>query len=82
MKHPVALAIVAAAKARGLALPIAGHLVMSDLLRDGAAEMMQALREQGVARILLATGDRAEVAPRVTEGLGLDGMRAGLTPDK
>lgn len=139
-KHPVAQAIVAAAKARGLTLPIpgdvteipgegvtgvidgrpvlvggdgfvaarvgrssgggpdlaagsvlvavavdgrmAGHLVMSDPLREGAHEMLAALRREGVARILLATGDRAEVAQRVTEGLGLDGIRAGLTPDE
>jgi len=138
-KHPVAQAIVAAAQARGLTLPIpedvaeiagegvigfidgrqvivggdgfvagrvgrasgdhpelaagsvmvavavdgrmAGHLVMSDPLREGAAEMLAELRRQGVGRILLATGDRAEVAARVTEGLGLDGIRAGLTPD-
>ncbi|MBU4530834.1 MAG: cadmium-translocating P-type ATPase [Desulfomicrobium sp.] len=139
-KHPVAQAIVAAARDRGLTLPIpedvaeipgegvigfidgrqvivggdgfvaervgrlsgdhpelaagsvmvavafdgrlAGHLVMSDPLREGAAEMLASLRRQGVARILLATGDRAEVAARVTEGLGLDGIRAGLTPDE
>lgn len=61
---------------------MAGHLVMSDPLRDGAAEMLTGLRRQGVARILLATGDRAEVARRVTDGLGLDGIRAGLTPDQ
>jgi P-type E1-E2 ATPase len=35
-----------------------------------------------VGRILLATGDRHEVAERVTEGLGLDGIRAGLSPDQ
>ena len=139
-KHPVAQAIVAAAKDRGLTLPIpedvaeipgegvigfidgrqvivggdgfvagrvgrvsgdhpelaagsvmvavavdgrlAGHLVMSDPLREGAAEMLASLRRQGVARILLATGDRAEVAARVTAGLGLDGIRSGLTPDE
>ena len=61
---------------------LAAHLVMSDPLREGAAEMLASLRQQGVARILLATGDRAEVAARVTEGLGLDGIRAGLTPDE
>jgi P-type E1-E2 ATPase len=60
----------------------AGHLVMSDPLREGAAEMLASLRRQGVTRILLATGDRNEVAARVTEGLGLDGIRAGLTPDQ
>lgn len=139
-KHPVARAIVAAAKERGLALPIpsevaevpgegvvgsveghkvivggdgfvaervgrrpgdhpalaagavlvavavddhiAGHLVMADPLREDAPDMLARLREEGVERILLATGDRAEVAERVTDGLGLDGLRAGLTPDQ
>ncbi|GHG32209.1 cadmium-translocating P-type ATPase [Paracoccus sp. KCTC 42845] len=138
-RHPVAQAIVAAAKARGLDLPVpqdmvetpgegvvaivegrqvivggngfvagqvgyagnhpeqaagsvmvavgvdgrmAGHLVMMDPLREGAAEMLAGLRRQGIERILLATGDRAEVARRVTRGLGLDGIRAGLTPDQ
>jgi heavy metal translocating P-type ATPase len=61
---------------------IAGHLVMSDPLREGAAEMLAGLREQGIDRILLATGDRAAVAARVTEGLGLDAVRSGLTPDQ
>lgn len=61
---------------------MAGHLVMMDPLREGSAEMLAGLRRQGIERILLATGDRAEVARRVTRGLGLDGIRAGLTPDQ
>ncbi|WP_210879189.1 heavy metal translocating P-type ATPase [Roseovarius autotrophicus] len=139
-RHPVAQAIVAAARARGLVMPVpsevaeipgegvvgsvagrsvivgsdgfvarrvgrrsgehpalaagsllvavgidghmAGHLVMSDPLREGAAAMLERLRRAGVVRVLLATGDRAEVAERVTGGLGFDGLRAGLTPDQ
>ena len=139
-KHPVAQAIVAAAKTRGLDLPVpsevierpgegvegmvqnrkvlvggnafvagkvaavtgdepdldagsvlvavaidgkmAGHLVMADPLRAGTDAMLAGLRREGVQRILLATGDRIEVAERVTEGLGLDGLRAGLSPDQ
>lgn len=139
-KHPVAQAIVAAAKARGLSLPVptqvtetpgegltgqvegrsvvvgghrfvagragkaavehpalaagsvlvavgidgelAGHLVMADPLREGTNRMLSGLRDQGIARVILATGDRQEVAERVSEGLGLDGIRAGLTPDQ
>jgi heavy metal translocating P-type ATPase len=61
---------------------IAGHLAMADPLRDGTEAMLGRMRRQGIARILLATGDRAEVADRVTEGLGIDGIRAGLTPDQ
>ncbi len=62
--------------------PMAGYLVMSDRLREDAADMLQRLRREGVGRILLATGDRPEVAEQVTQGLGLEGVRAGLTPDQ
>ncbi len=61
---------------------MAGRLVMSDPLRQGAAAMLADLRRGGIGRIVLATGDRADVAERVTEGLGLDGLRASLTPDQ
>ena len=61
---------------------MAGHLVMSDPLREGTGAMLDGLRRQGVQRILLATGDRADVAERVAEGLGLDGLKANLTPDQ
>tara|TARA_R110002012_G_scaffold290285_2_gene483867 strand:- start:81 stop:656 length:576 start_codon:yes stop_codon:yes gene_type:complete len=44
--------------------------------------MLANLRQQGIGRILLATGDRKEVAERVTKGLGLDGVQAGLTPQQ
>ncbi|MCY0150568.1 heavy metal translocating P-type ATPase [Hoeflea sp. G2-23] len=139
-KHPVAQAIVAAAKQRGLVLPVpsevaeiagegvvgrveghkvmvggddfvarrvgrsidgdparaagsvlvalavdgqmAGQLIMADPLREGTGAMLVNLRNQGIERILLATGDRAQVAEQVTKGLGLDGLRAGLTPDQ
>jgi heavy metal translocating P-type ATPase len=60
---------------------MAGHLVMADPLRLGAGTTLAVLRGLGVTRILLATGDRAEVAARVTDGLGLDGIHAGLSPD-
>ena len=61
---------------------MAGHLVMADPLREGTDDMLAGFRRQGIKRILLATGDRQEVAERVTEGLGLNGIRAGLTPDQ
>ena len=59
-----------------------GHLVMADALRSGTAELLAGLRRLGIGRILLATGDRRAVAEAVTEGLGLDAVRADLTPDQ
>ncbi len=61
---------------------LVGHLVMADALRAGTAELLAGLRRLGIARILLATGDRRAVAEAVTEGLGLDAVRADLTPDQ
>ena len=139
-KHPIAQAIVAAAKARGLvlALPeavtetpgegvsgridgravvvggadfvmaqvaqaagadaahaagsvvvalgvdgrLAGRMVMADSLRAGTAGFLAGLRRLGVARIVLATGDRLAVAQAVTQGLGIDAVQADLKPDE
>ncbi len=59
-----------------------GHIVMADALREGTADLLAGLRRLGVARILLATGDRRAVAEAVTKGLGLDAVRSDLTPDQ
>jgi heavy metal translocating P-type ATPase len=61
---------------------LAGRLVMADPLRPDVAGTLRALRQEGVGRILLATGDRADVAEHVTRGLGFDGLRAELKPDQ
>jgi heavy metal translocating P-type ATPase len=61
---------------------LAGHIVMADALREGTGDMLAGMRDLGIARILLATGDRRAVAEAVTKGLGLDAVRAELTPDQ
>ena len=57
-----------------------GHIVLADPLRSGTADLLAALRHDGIARIVLATGDRAEVAEHITAGLGLDRLAADLDP--
>ena len=59
-----------------------GILILSDELRAGTAELLTSLRASGIERIVLATGDRHEVAKSVAAGLGLDAVRAELTPDQ
>lgn len=59
-----------------------GHLVMADALRSGTSELLAGLRQLGIGRILLATGDRRAVAEAVTDGLGLDDVRADLSPEQ
>jgi len=81
MEYP-ALAAGSALVAVGIDGQLAGHLVMADPLRENMPDILSGLRGQGIERIVLATGDRREVAEHVTQGLGLDGIRANLTPDQ
>ncbi len=60
----------------------AGEIVLADQLRDGTVTLLQNLRSLGVGRIVLATGDRADVAQAVTDGLDIDAVRSDLSPDQ
>ena len=59
-----------------------GVLIMSDELRAGTGELLRSLRDEDVERIVLATGDRRDVAKTIGAGLGLDAIRSELTPDQ
>ncbi len=61
---------------------LAGHLVFADPLRADTALLLAALRARGLRRIVLATGDRAEVARAVTAGLGFDAIETEMTPEQ
>ena len=61
---------------------LAGHIRMADIVRDGTAAFLDGVRQLGVTRIVLATGDRQAVADAVTAGLRLDAVRADLAPDE
>ena len=58
----------------------AGHIVISDNVKEDSAAAISALKSLGVARTVMLTGDREEVARDVAERLCLDGYRAGLLP--
>ena len=57
-------------------------LILADELRAGTEAMLSELRAMGIERIVLATGDRHEVASFVATGLSLDLVRSELTPDQ
>jgi heavy metal translocating P-type ATPase len=60
---------------------LAGVLHMEDRLRPDTPAMLGALREQGIERIVLASGDRGETVRQVAEGLGVDTAIGDLTPE-
>jgi heavy metal translocating P-type ATPase len=60
----------------------AGQIVLADELRAGIERLLGELRRLGIERIVLATGDRRDVADAVSAGLSIDAVRAELTPDQ
>ena len=61
---------------------LAGILILADELRAGTEQLLRDLRAVGIDRIVLATGDRHEVARFVSAGLSIDLVRSELTPDQ
>ena len=60
----------------------AGHIVISDRVKEDAAQAVAALHEAGVGDVRMLTGDREEMAAAVAGQLKLDGWQAGLLPDQ
>ena len=58
----------------------AGHIVISDRVKDDAAEAIRSLKALGVDRTVMLTGDREDVGRDVATQLGLDEYRAELLP--
>ena len=58
----------------------AGHIVINDQVKPDSAEAIAALRELGVDRTVMLTGDRREVAENVANALGLTEYHAELLP--
>lgn len=58
----------------------AGHVVISDRIKENARGLIPELKKAGVAKTVMLTGDRPEVAESVAAELGLDEWHAGLLP--
>ena len=59
----------------------AGLILLSDPLRPDAGDAISAFRAGGVGRIVMASGDRTDVAKKASATLGLDAVAGDLTPE-
>lgn len=57
-----------------------GSITVSDRLKPDSAKAIEALRNAGVVKIGMLTGDAREPAERVSRELGLDYVASGLLP--
>ncbi len=59
----------------------AGHIVISDVVKEDAPEAISALKDAGATQLVMLTGDREEVAADVAGKTGLTDFHAGLLPE-
>jgi heavy metal translocating P-type ATPase len=59
---------------------VAGVVLLRDAVRADAARTLRRLRSAGIERVVMLTGDRAEVAESVAAVLGVDRVLAERTP--
>lgn len=57
-----------------------GHIVISDVVKEDSAAAIRGLKELGVRKTVMLTGDRDEVGKDVAGQLGLDEYHAELLP--
>jgi heavy metal translocating P-type ATPase len=60
---------------------LAGVIILADRVRKDAAGVIKELRRSGVSRIVLASGDRLDIARDVGASLGVDLVLGDLSPD-
>jgi Cd2+/Zn2+-exporting ATPase len=59
---------------------LVGRILLQDQIRAESRSVLAALRERGIRTVML-TGDRRQNAEAVARTLGLDEVRAGLSPE-
>ena len=58
----------------------AGSILISDTVKEGAKEAIAAMKQVGVKKCVMLTGDRKESAQAVAQELGIDEVHAELLP--
>ena len=61
---------------------LGGVIVLEDPIRADAGALLSSLRAGGIERIVLASGDRAEIAEAVAAALDVDAAYGELTPSQ
>lgn len=76
-QHVSAVGTVVYASCEGRYL---GAIVISDTVKQGAAEAIRSMKKVGVKKCVMLTGDRKEAAQAVAGELGIDEVHAELLP--
>jgi Cd2+/Zn2+-exporting ATPase len=72
--------ILIAEAANGTAVRLLGIIALADMMRADAPAVIQELKDAGVERVVMLTGDNALVAQRIGALVGVDEVFADLLP--
>ena len=57
-----------------------GHIIIADVVKPGAAAALRQLREVGIEKLVMLTGDRKEAAEAIAAEVGVDTVYHDLLP--
>jgi heavy metal translocating P-type ATPase len=59
---------------------LSGYVEYADMLREGITGLVRSLKDSGVRRVLMISGDRAETTRAVAAAAGIDEWRSDMLP--
>ncbi|MEX0995870.1 MAG: heavy metal translocating P-type ATPase [Flavobacteriaceae bacterium] len=59
----------------------AGYVIIADELKDDAHETIKQIRESGISKIIMLSGDKDSITQQVAKELGIEIAKGGLLPE-
>lgn len=59
----------------------AGYVTIADELKDDAHQAIKEIREAGISKIIMLSGDKDSITQQVAKELGIDWAKGGLLPE-
>ncbi|SHJ62745.1 Cd2+/Zn2+-exporting ATPase [Arenibacter nanhaiticus] len=60
---------------------LAGYVTIADELKDDAQQAIKQIRESGISKIIMLSGDKDPITQQVAKELGMDWAKGGLLPE-
>ncbi|WP_417858608.1 heavy metal translocating P-type ATPase [Xanthomarina gelatinilytica] len=59
----------------------AGYVIIADELKEDAHEAIKQIRESGISKIIMLSGDKDSITQQVAKEMGVDWAKGGLLPE-
>ncbi|MEO6348499.1 MAG: heavy metal translocating P-type ATPase [Aquaticitalea sp.] len=58
-----------------------GYVIIADELKDDALEAIKQIRDSGISKIIMLSGDKDSITQQVAKEMGIDWAKGGLLPE-